>query len=129
MFSLPFSNGRVEQIFSSLKLIKTTNRTSLRTTTLDDLLEINVEGPPLSEFSSANAIDLWWKSCRTTRRTNQSKRKPYRSRHHNDEAEVVAGDRQDSSYTSSDPDPENDLDLSQETSLPTVLDDWDKLFL
>ena len=31
VFSLPFSNGRVEQIFSSLKLIKTKNRTNLLT--------------------------------------------------------------------------------------------------
>ena len=58
----------------------------------------------------------------------EGQRKPYRSRHHNNVAELVSGDGQGSSYRSSDPDPENDLDLSQETSLPTVLDDWDKLF-
>ena len=60
MFSLPFSNGRVEQIFSFLKIIKTTSRTSLSVNTLDDLLEIFVEGPPLDCFSADPAVDLWW---------------------------------------------------------------------
>lgn len=45
---LVFSNGRVEQ--------KTTNRTGLLTRTLDDLLEIGVEGPPLP---ADDTIDLW----------------------------------------------------------------------
>ena len=43
-FSLPFSNGRVERIFSSLKLIKMDHRTRLHHDTLSDLLEIHVEG-------------------------------------------------------------------------------------
>ena len=80
VFSLPFSNGRVEQIFSSLKIIKTANRTSLAMSTLDDLLEIFVEGPPLDCFSADAAIDLWWSSCCTTRRVNQGPRKRYRPR-------------------------------------------------
>ena len=79
-FSLPFSNGRVEQIFSCLKLLKTTNRTSLRTSTLGDLLEIFVEGPPLEYFSADQAVELWWRDCCTTRRVNQGPRKPYRPR-------------------------------------------------
>ena len=70
VFSLPLSNGRVEQIFSSLKIIKTTSRTSLSVNTLDDLLEIFVEGPPLDCFSADPVVDLWWSSCCTTRRVN-----------------------------------------------------------
>ena len=80
VFSLPSSNGRVEQNFSSLKVIKTMNRTSLSVNTLDDLLEIFVEGPPLDCFSANSAVDLWWSSCCTTRRVNQGPRKPYRPR-------------------------------------------------
>ena len=80
VFSLPFSNGRVEQIFSSLKIIKTTSRTSLSVNTLDDLLEIFVEGPPLDGFSADPAVDLWWSRCYTTRRVNQGPRKPYKPR-------------------------------------------------
>lgn len=56
-FSLPFSNGRVEQIFSSLKVVKTNRRTRLAPETLNDLLEIFVEGPPLQAFSPDLAIE------------------------------------------------------------------------
>ena len=55
-FSLPFSNVRVERIFSSLKLVKTERRTRLHHT-LSDLLEIHVEGPPLSDFSPKQAVE------------------------------------------------------------------------
>ena len=113
VFSLPFSNGKVEQIFSSLKLLKTANRTTLRTSTLDDLLEINIEGPPMSDFSPTHAIDLWWRSCRTTRRTKVS------PRHEKEEPKVPDG--QDSSSSDSEED--------QKTSLSTALDNWDKVFL
>ena len=63
-----------------LKIIKTKRRTSLHTSTLSNLLEINVEGPPLSSFNSDLAVDLWWKECRTIRRVNQNPRKEYRAR-------------------------------------------------
>ena len=72
IFSLPFSNGHVERLFSTLKLVKTERRTQLQMETLSDLLEIRVEGPPLANFSPDQAISLWWKECKTTRRTNQN---------------------------------------------------------
>ena len=71
-FSLPFSNGRVEQIFSSMKLIKTDRRTNLLADTMNDLLEIYIEGPPFSAYSADRAVDLWWTDCSTTRRINQT---------------------------------------------------------
>ena len=43
VFSLPFTTSRVEQIFSKLKVIKTSRRTCLHNTTLCDLLEINID--------------------------------------------------------------------------------------
>ena len=110
VFSLPFSNGRVEQIFSSLKIIKTTSRTSLSVNTLDDLLEIFVEGPPLNCFSADPAVDLWWSRCCTTRRVNQGPRKPYKPR-----------SDKSSSSTASQSDSE-----SEEVRL--ALDDWDNWF-
>lgn len=79
-FSLPFSNGRVERIFSSLKLIKTDRRTRLHHATLSDLLEIQVEGPSLGNFSPKAAVEAWWKDCKTTRRPNQGPRKQYTPR-------------------------------------------------
>ena len=78
VFSLPFTTSRVEQIFSKLKVIKTTRRTGLHNSTLCDLLEISIEGPDLSRFSACAAIDTWWKDCRTTRRVNQNPQKDYR---------------------------------------------------
>ena len=80
VFSLPFSNAHVERLFSTLKLIKTNRRTKLESTTLSDLLEIQVEGPPLSSFSADDAVSLWWKDCATTRRVNQQPRKEYACR-------------------------------------------------
>ena len=74
---LPFSNSHVEQLFSTLKMIKTERRTRLQTETLSDLLEITVEGPPLENFSPDEAIKLWWDDCKTTRRIDQQPRKPY----------------------------------------------------
>lgn len=150
VFSLPFSNGRVEQIFSSLKVIKTTNRASLHTTTLDDLLEICIEGPPLARFSADSAIDLWWSDCHTTRRTNQTKRKPYRPRRPPSPNQDCTGSRKgigdqetDSQEdpitldsTSSDTGESQELadsmnaeSDSEELSLSTILEDWDNLFL
>ena len=79
-FSLPFCNGRVEQIFSSLKVLKTIRRTNMQSDTLNDLLEIYVEGPTLNSFCPDSAIELWWSDCSTTRRVNQQQRKEYRPR-------------------------------------------------
>jgi len=72
-FSLPFSNGRVEQIFSLLKVVKTSQRTN-DNDTLNDLLEIYIEGPPLASFCPDVAM---WSDCCTTRRVNQHPRKTY----------------------------------------------------
>ena len=48
LFCLPIANGRVERVFSQMKLIKNSRRTCLGedTCTLDQLLRINVEAPP-----------------------------------------------------------------------------------
>ena len=48
--------SRVEQLFSKLKTIKTDQRTNLNTTTLHDLFEIKVEGPPLELFNADAAV-------------------------------------------------------------------------
>ena len=60
--------------------MKTTRRTNLQSDTLNDLLEIFVEGPALSSFSPDHAIELWWSDCSTTRRVRQQPRKEYRPR-------------------------------------------------
>lgn len=63
-----------------LKIIKTDRRTNLSNETLNDLLEIQVEGPPLKDFKADAAIQEWWDDCCTTRRVHQEPRKPYRPR-------------------------------------------------
>ena len=73
VFSLPFSNAHVGQLFSTL----TNRRTYLDSSTLSDLLEIQVEGPPPNGFRADDAIALWWKDCN---RINQQPQKDYRSR-------------------------------------------------
>lgn len=83
VFSLPFSNAHVERLFSTLKIIKTDRRTTLRSSTLSDLLEIQVEGPPLASFCADQAVSLWWKDCKTTQRVNQQPRKKYTPRDSN----------------------------------------------
>ena len=80
LFSLPISTSRVEQLFSLLKVIKTKRRTSIKNSTLHDLLEINVEGPALTSFNADAAIQLWWTDCCTSRRVNQNPRKEYQPR-------------------------------------------------
>ena len=52
----------------------------MQNTTLNDLLEIYIEGPALSSFSPDQAIELWWSDCSTRRRVNQQPRNEYRPR-------------------------------------------------
>ena len=58
LLSLPFSTANVEQVFSTLKIIKNEKRTNFSCSTLNDLLEVNTEGPTLSNFSADAAVDL-----------------------------------------------------------------------
>ena len=80
LFSLPFSNAYVERMFSYLKIIKTDRRTNLKPDTMSDLLDIQVEGPPLDNYSPDQAVKLWWEDCTTTRRVNQAPRNEYKAR-------------------------------------------------
>ena len=78
LFSITFSNSHVERMFSSLKVVKTNRRTNLANSTLNNLLEIHVEGLIMSKFSADQAVELWWKDCSTTSRVNQQPRQLYR---------------------------------------------------
>ena len=78
LFSLPFSTAKVERLFSMLKIMKTEKRTALSITSVNDLMEINTEGPSLGNFNVEAAVSLWWDDCATTRRINQHPRKKYK---------------------------------------------------
>ena len=60
LFCHPMANGRVERIFSQLKLIKTERRTCFTIDRLDSLLQIAVDAPPLSKWDASGAVQRWW---------------------------------------------------------------------
>ena len=91
-----------------MKLIKTDRRTNLQADTMNDLLEIYVEGPPFSAYSADRAVELWWTDCSTTRWVNQMPRKEYRPR---------ANSTSEDDHTTS---------KESETPLTTSLEDWDE---
>ena len=72
LFCIPVSNGHLERVFSQLKLIKSDRRSRLGDDNLDNLLRIKVDAPPLLQWDSTGAVNLWWKdkTCRisTTQR-------------------------------------------------------------
>ena len=61
LFCLPMANGRVERLFSSLKLIKTNRRCCLSENHLDHLVCITVDAPSLAQWDASTAGKLWWK--------------------------------------------------------------------
>ena len=58
---VPIHSADVERTFSQLKLIKTSIRNRMNEQTLDSLLRIVIEGPPLQDFPVAEAVALWAK--------------------------------------------------------------------
>ncbi len=76
LFCLPIANGRVERVL-----------TCLGEDTLDQLLRINVEGPPLADWNATRALELWWRE--KTRRVNHkdSRSAPHRPQEEETETE------------------------------------------
>ena len=56
---IPIHTADVERTFSQLKLIKTRVRNRMNEKTLDSLLRISIEGPPLENFNFSEAVKLW----------------------------------------------------------------------
>ena len=92
--------------------MKSNRRTSLHTSTLDDLLEISIEGPPLEEFSPMSAVELWWSSCKT------KTHKPAK-----EETVPATNDR-----IASTPSSKSDDSGSQKVEPTFALQDWDDWF-
>ena len=57
--SIPFSIADCERAFSTMKKVKTPLRNRLKTTTLDGLLRISIEGPDLNDFDFELAVNKW----------------------------------------------------------------------
>ena len=73
LFSLPASNGKLERIFSTAKVIKSEKRATLSNESLDDLLVLNSDKIPSQNFNPYHSINMWWDSKR--RRPQQKPRK------------------------------------------------------
>ena len=56
---IPIHTADVKRTFSQLKLIKTSIRNRMQEQTLDSLLRIAIEGPPLNSFPVAKTVALW----------------------------------------------------------------------
>ncbi len=104
LLSLPASNGKLERIFSTTKVIKGDKRCSLNNDTLDDLLFLNTDKMSLTQFNPDESIDLWWAD--KTRRPNQSSRKEYSKRQQSEPSTSTESDETDVTTT--------------------LLDDWDE---
>ena len=57
--TIPFSTADCEPAFSTMNRIKTKLRNRLKTTTLDCLLRISIEGPELKDFDFQLALKKW----------------------------------------------------------------------
>ena len=60
---IPVSTAECERSFSAMKRIKTALRNRFKTTTLDCLMRVSIEGPSLSEFNFERAADIWQRMC------------------------------------------------------------------
>ena len=56
---VPVSIAECERAFSTMKRIKTELRNRLKTSTLDCLMQVNIEGSPSSDFNFERAADIW----------------------------------------------------------------------
>ena len=56
---VPIQTADVERTFSQIKLIKSRIRNRMNENTLNSLLRIAIEGPPISNFPFTDAVQLW----------------------------------------------------------------------
>ena len=95
LFTLPVSNGKLERVFSTLKVIKVDKRSSLGNDLLDDLLVLNTDRVHLKDFNPDCSISLWWSD--KVRRPNQWPRKEYSA--HSGQTGQVQEEEEDSEPT------------------------------
>ena len=56
---IPVSTAECERAFSAMNRIKTDLRNRLKTSTLDCLMRISIEGPCIAQFNFERAADIW----------------------------------------------------------------------
>jgi hypothetical protein len=76
---IPFTNAKVERMFSCMNRVKSDWRNRLNRDTPDDLLRISEDGPMLDDFNPDIAIDKWFtekvRRLKTGRHNYPAKRK------------------------------------------------------
>ena len=60
MLIVPFTNAKVEHIFSKMNQIKTDSQNRLSRARLDVFLRVGEEGPSIESFNANPVIDLWF---------------------------------------------------------------------
>ncbi len=70
MLILPVSSAQCEREFSVQKRIKSDIRSSLYPNTVEDLIRISVEGPPLEAFDASASVKRWMEEGQRARRPN-----------------------------------------------------------
>ena len=115
LLSIPISNAKVERMFSLMNRVKTDSRAALCEHTLNNLVRIRMEGPPLEEFDPTPAIQLWASSANCS--PNQRARKQYNSRDSAKRPKVLI-EQDDSS-----PEESYDTDDNEENELIKELED------
>ena len=113
LFTIPFSNAKLERMFSKMKHVKRLLRASLSEKKLESILRINEEGPDFLKYDPMSAIELW--ASEKNRRPNQEKRKSYKP-----------GESKKRKFSSlSDSDTESEEGNNEETDI-TLFDDDDE---
>ena len=64
---MPWSTSAFERGFSAANIINTSHRSCLQQQTMDDLMQVSVNGPSLSNFSPDKALELWWAAAQKKR--------------------------------------------------------------
>ena len=59
LLSLPPTSVLCETSFSQMKLIKTSRRSSMNTSTLNSLLTVKLTSPEISEFDAEESVNQW----------------------------------------------------------------------
>ncbi|KAJ8376204.1 hypothetical protein SKAU_G00067840 [Synaphobranchus kaupii] len=70
MLVLPVSSAQCERGFSTQKRIKSDIRSALNPKTVEDLIRISVEGPPLETFDASVSVKRWMEEGQRARRPN-----------------------------------------------------------
>ena len=75
MLTISMSTAVVERGFSHMNIVKSSTCTLLGNDTLNNLLEVKLNGPSVKEFNPDEAIIHWYKAGKGKRHTNGHKTK------------------------------------------------------